>query len=64
MSSPKAQAEPKSQLEKFKEAARELEADDDEAHFDERFKKLVKQKPAAKPDGELGDYTGVTRDGG
>lgn len=34
-----------SQLDKFKEAARELEADDDEARFDERVKKLVKHKP-------------------
>ena len=36
----------KSQLEKFKEAARELECDDDERHFDERVKKLVRQKPS------------------
>jgi len=34
-----------SQLDKFKEVARALECDDDEAHFDERVKKLVKQKP-------------------
>jgi hypothetical protein len=33
------------QLEKFKQAARELEADDDEAHWDERLKKVVKAKP-------------------
>lgn len=33
------------QLDKFKEAARDLECDDDEARFDERVKKLVKQKP-------------------
>lgn len=39
------QADKKSQLDKFKEAARELECDDDEARFDERVKKLVKQKP-------------------
>ena len=37
--------EPKTQLDKFKEAARDLECDDDERHFDERIKKLVKQKP-------------------
>lgn len=37
--------EPKSQLDKFKEAARDLECDDDERRFDERVKKLVKQKP-------------------
>lgn len=35
---------PQSQLDKFKEAARELECDDDEQHFKERFGKLVKQK--------------------
>ena len=34
------------QLDKFKEAARQLECDDDEARFDERVKKLVRQKPA------------------
>lgn len=31
-----------SQLDKFKEAARELETDDDEARFDERLNKIVK----------------------
>ncbi len=39
-----------SQLDKFKSAARELETDDDEARFDERMRKLVKQKPVEKPD--------------
>ena len=42
-------AEAKSQSDKFKQAARELETDDDEAHFDERMKKLVKHKPVEKP---------------
>lgn len=37
--------EPKSQSEKFKEAARELECDEDEARWDERLKKIAKQKP-------------------
>lgn len=32
----------KQQLEKFKDAARELECDDDEQRFKERLKKLVK----------------------
>ena len=41
----------KSQLDKFKEAARQLETDDDEERFEERLKKLVKQKPK---DGEEG----------
>jgi hypothetical protein len=38
----------KTQLEKFKEAARDLETDDDEARFDERVRKLVKHKPVEK----------------
>jgi hypothetical protein len=33
------------QLEKFKEAAKELEADEDEKHWDERLKKVAKAKP-------------------
>jgi hypothetical protein len=37
-----------SQLDRFKEAARELEADDDEAKFNEKLGKLVKQKPSDK----------------
>ncbi len=36
----------KSQLDRFKEAARELGADDDEAKFNEKLGKLVKQKPS------------------
>lgn len=36
---------PKPQLDKFKEAARELEADEDEARWDERLKKVAKGKP-------------------
>jgi hypothetical protein len=39
-----------SQLDKFKEAARDLECDDDEKRFDERLKKLVKHKPVEKPE--------------
>jgi hypothetical protein len=34
-----------SQLEKFKQAARELEADDSEKRFDERLEKIARQKP-------------------
>ena len=41
---------PTTQLDKFKEAARELGTDDDEARFDERVKKLVRQKPGEKPE--------------
>jgi hypothetical protein len=33
------------QLDKFKEAARELECDDDEQRFKERLGKLVRAKP-------------------
>lgn len=35
----------KPQLEKFKDAARELECDDDDQRFKERLGKLVKVKP-------------------
>jgi len=38
----------KSQLDRFKEAARELETDDDEARFNERLRRLGKQKPDEK----------------
>jgi hypothetical protein len=33
------------QLEKFKRAARELECDEDEQHWDDRLKKIATQKP-------------------
>lgn len=35
----------KPQSDKFKEAARELETDEDEARWDERLKKVAKHKP-------------------
>jgi len=35
----------KQQIDKFKEAARELEADDDEARFDERLRRIAKSPP-------------------
>lgn len=38
------------QLDKFKQAARDLETDDDEARFRERVGKLVKHKPVEKPE--------------
>lgn len=41
--------EPKTQSDKFKEAARELETDDDPERFKQRLEKLVKQKPVEKP---------------
>ena len=34
------------QLDKFKEAAREHGADENEEHWDERLKRVVKAKPA------------------
>ena len=37
----------KSQSDKFKEAAREHEADEDEARWEERLKKIAKAKPEA-----------------
>lgn len=42
--------QPPTQLDKFKQAARELEADDDEQRFKERVGKLVKHKPVEKPE--------------
>ncbi len=40
--------EPKTQADRFKEAARDLETDDDPERFKERLRKLVKHKPAAE----------------
>lgn len=40
----------KPQLEKFKQAAKELETDDDPKRFKERVGKLVKHKPVEKPE--------------
>ena len=37
---------PKTQLDKFKEAARELECDDDDKRFKERLGRIAKAKPA------------------
>ena len=44
---------PKSQLDKFKEAARDLECDDDEERFNAALKKIAKFAPKkdAKPKG-------------
>lgn len=38
----------KTQLERFKEAARELGMDNDEERFNEKLRKLAKQKPDDK----------------
>lgn len=40
------------QPDRFKEAARALECDDDEAHFDAKLKKVAKVAKAAKPKDE------------
>ena len=37
-----------SQIDRFKQLARELECDDDEAVFDEKLKKLAQSKPQPK----------------
>ena len=36
---------PQTQLDKFKEAARDLETDDDAERFEERLGKLLRHKP-------------------
>jgi len=40
----------KSQSDKFKDLARELEADEDEARWDERLTKVAKSKPSSQKD--------------
>lgn len=40
----------RSQIDKFKDAARDLGTDDDPKRFDERLGKLVKHKPVEKKD--------------
>jgi hypothetical protein len=42
---------PKPQIEKFRDLARQLETDDDEARFDERLKRLTKTPHRPKPEG-------------
>ena len=42
----------KPQSDRFKEAARQLETDDDEARFNKRLKKLAKKKPDDKKPSE------------
>jgi hypothetical protein len=43
---------PKSQADKFRELARALECDEDEAAFDERLKKLAKAPTAPQTDAQ------------
>lgn len=42
--------EPKTQAEKFKEAAREHEADEDEGRWEKRLRKVAKGKPSEEDD--------------
>ena len=42
--------EQKSQADKFKDAAREAECDEDEARWTERLQKVAKQQPVEKPE--------------
>lgn len=52
--------EPKSQTDKVKEAAREVEADDDERRWKERIKRVARAKdvPVPPPRGPLRDKPG------
>jgi hypothetical protein len=43
------------QLDKFKQAARELETDDDENRFDEKLGKIARQKPSVAKKESGGD---------
>lgn len=43
------QDDPKSQIDKFRDAARELECDEDEARWEERLRKVAGQKPKENP---------------
>ena len=47
-----------SQIDRFKEAARELGCDESEATFDEKIKAIVKKKPAPPALGKNGDNVG------
>lgn len=47
-------ADKKSQIEKFKQAARELETDDDEKRFNEKLGKISRQKPSMLPQKRAG----------
>lgn len=42
--------EPKTQLDKFKEAARQIETDDDPERFEDRLAKVVKHMAVEKPE--------------
>jgi hypothetical protein len=46
---------PKPQVDKFRDLARELDCDDDQARFDEKLKKLATQPPTPAPKARKGD---------
>ena len=52
----------KSQSEKFKDAARELGADEDEKHWEERLKKIAKQGHVGASRERLKDSEDLLRD--
>jgi hypothetical protein len=45
----------KPQIDRFKEAARALGSDEDEAAFDDNLRKIAKQKPMPEPKHEQKD---------
>ncbi len=49
MTSSATQIHDKSQSDKFRDAALELECDESESHWDERLKKVVAHKPRVEP---------------
>ena len=49
MVAPKKSTDSKEQADKFRNAARELGCDEDEARFDERLKQIARQKPKDDP---------------
>ena len=42
--------EPKPQLDKFRDLARELEADEDEERFEEQVRRIAPKKPNEEPE--------------
>lgn len=50
----KLQEKPKPQVDKFRDLARQLEADEDEAAFEEKVRKIAKATKVEKPTNEQG----------
>ena len=55
MTDTKQKPKPQTQVEKFREAARELEADDSEEAFDAKLKKIAKAPPPKPANGSKRD---------